>query len=624
MLKHRVTRDYLVITRRQWHLLQEFGLGPGRTIRELLCLLIEDRYDPELRELYELVVKAARAGVLQSEQYPGPAPVAPIKWLFPLPGGLLRGLAILTLLAAVAGMALHPPPPLVAPLHLLWGWLAAGVAASLGTLLAASVVRASGGEVYDFRLEWKTPLPRLEVDLEDALLGGRRTEVDAALARLLPHFALPAAAAFWFPEWQLPFVLGALLALCPLWESPLRRLLGARFGQPRLTTAQEPAFASDSWLWLRRAPARPRFGKERFLLANAVAAAVWLALVFLLGCALLQIPAGEVLVRIQGEGVVRNTALAGIALAGLAAAGMLGFPLGAAIREVRRRRRERTERRLRPAAVLVSPRTIAEWLGRTVLFRDLPAEELAALAEAVRSEEHRRGSYVVREGEPGDRLYVVLSGRLEVRRDYAPGCSEPIAEISEGDVFGEIALLEGGLRTSSVRARERSVLLSLDKEDFERLVLSQLSRHAVELAVQKIGFLQHLRLTRNWSHKTLAAFARRMTFQEFTGDARLIETGRANAIFFLLHRGELAVHEKGKEVRRLKPGDSFGELSLLGGGYATATVTATGNPGSVFRISGADFIDFISRDFVVGLAWDATRTVRLDPATRWEPGGGLS
>ena len=42
------------------------------------------------------------------------------------------------------------------------------------------------------------------------------------------------------------------------------------------------------------------------------------------------------------------------------------------------------------------------------------------MAAAVKPEEHKKGSFVVREGEPGDKLYVILSGRLEVRRDYAP------------------------------------------------------------------------------------------------------------------------------------------------------------------------------------------------------------
>ena len=274
--------------------------------------------------------------------------------------------------------------------------------------------------------------------------------------------------------------------------------------------------------------------------------------------------------------------------------------------------RERTERRLRPAAVLVSPQTIADWLGRTVLFRELPAADLAAVAAAVKPEEHRRGSFVVREGEAGERLYVVLSGRLEVRRDYAPGRSEPVAEMGEGDVFGEIALLEGGPRTRSIRSLGRSVLLALDKADFERLVLSRLSRQVVADAVQKVGFLQHAELTRHWNNATMGAFALRAKLREAPEGAMILEEGKGNHCFYLVHRGELAVRVKGRELRHLKLGDSFGELSLLGNGLATATVVVVSKQASVLEIPAKDFLEFVASDFLIGLAWEGTRKSRKE------------
>jgi CRP-like cAMP-binding protein len=257
--------------------------------------------------------------------------------------------------------------------------------------------------------------------------------------------------------------------------------------------------------------------------------------------------------------------------------------------------------------VLVSPATIAEWLGRTVLFRELAAADLAAVAAAVKPEEHKRGSFVVKEGEPGERLYVVLSGRLEVRRDYAPGRSEPVAEMGEGGVFGEIALIRGGVRTRSVRALEKSVLLGLDKADFERLVLTKMTRAAVEDAVQKVSFLERLELSRHWSHATLSDFARRAKLKEYAEGAAVIQEGHNNHWFFLVHRGELAVWKGREEVRRLKSGDSFGEMSLLGDGVATATVKAASKEASCLMISGTDFLEFVTKDFVVGLGWDNVR-----------------
>jgi CRP-like cAMP-binding protein len=215
---------------------------------------------------------------------------------------------------------------------------------------------------------------------------------------------------------------------------------------------------------------------------------------------------------------------------------------------------------------------------------------------------------VVREGEPGECLYVVLSGRLEVRRNYAPGRSEPVAEMGEGDVFGEIALLQGGLRTRSIRSLGRSVLLTLAKADFERLVLTKLSRQAVEDAVQKVGFLQRTELTRNWSQAAMAEFARRSKLLELSEGAVVLKEGERNHWFFLLHRGELVVRHQDRDLRRLKQGDSFGELSLVSDGVASASVVVRSKLASCLVIPGRDFLQFITHDFAVGLKWDELRT----------------
>ena len=69
---------------------------------------------------------------------------------------------------------------------------------------------------------------------------------------------------------------------------------------------------------------------------------------------------------------------------------------------------------------------------------------------------------------------------------------------------------------------------------------------------------------------------------------------------------------KDRELRHLKSGDSFGELSLLGNGIATANVVVASKSASVLEISARDFLDFISQDFMVGLGWEESRKKRKD------------
>lgn len=609
-LKYQPGRRYLVVTPRQWNMLQEFK--GARTVTEVLCGLISSACAPSLREFYELVVKAAQAGILQTGAWPAPAPEQPVNWRLRVKGSVMPWLAGPGLVAAVVSLGLRPAQFPGEPGWLVLGWLAVCVAASLGTVLAAGVVRAAGGDVYRVRFDWKTPVPRLRADLGDALMGGRAAEAHAALARIAPHFILLATVAWWLPGLVWPLLAGALFVLSPLWPSPLLDLLGALYRDPHLATAFDFVLARDR-LFRLLTVARQQYADRKYLLMCAGATVGWLALVLVTGGLLLYANTLGLIERFQASGAARYTALALLVLGGAVVLGAAGFLGWCALTHLRDRWRERTERKLRPAAVLVSPQTIAEWLGRTVLFRDLPAADLAAVAAAVKPEEHKRGSFVVREGEPGERLYIVLSGALEVRRDYAPGRSEPVAEMGEGDVFGEIALLEGGPRTRSIRSLGRSVLLTLDKADFERLVLSKLSRQAVADAVQKVGFLQHTELARNWSHATMAAFARRAKLLEAPEGAMVLEEGKANHNFYLVHRGEMAVRVKGAELRRLKAGDSFGELSLLGNnGLATASVVVSSKVANVMVITSRDFLDFVTQDFVIGLGWEETRKDRRD------------
>ena len=591
-------RRYLVVTPGQWQWLQAFDVK--RPVPDVLAELFSHHRCPALHEFYGLVVAAVRQGILLTEALLAPPPQPPARWPVRIPGSVARWLAAGVIAAGVLVLAFLAVPMPRNPTWLVLGWLGACAASSAGYAFAACVVRAGGGEVYRPRLEWLTLAPRFRIDLDDARMVGRGTEADAALARLVPPFLVTWAAAIWCPPLVLPLLVGVLLHLSPLWPSPLLAWLRARFSDPQLETPYDFRVArSRLWALLRRAW-RP-LADGRFLLACAAATVLWLALVLVTGCLLWRANIVDLLRRFEVAGGFRYVALGLLGLVGALIVVAAAAVALIVIDHLRSWLGERTERRLRPTAAPMAPGTIARLLGQTILFRELSADDLQAVAGAVRAEEHRARSFVVREGEPGDRLYLVVSGRLEVRRDYAPGRSEPVAELVAGDVFGEIALLEGGVRTRSIRCLTRSVLLALGKADFERLVLTRVSRQAVVDAVQKVGFLQHTAWARDWSHATLAAFASRARFQEWKEGDVIIEEGKPNFWFYLVHRGELAVREGDRELRRLTMGDPFGELSVLKGGGATASVVVRSRVASCLVVANTDFLSFLTQDFIVGL-----------------------
>lgn len=111
------------------------------------------------------------------------------------------------------------------------------------------------------------------------------------------------------------------------------------------------------------------------------------------------------------------------------------------------------------------PATVHE-LTRVGLLSGLPGEHLSRLAARLEREEVAPGAAVVREGEPGDRFYILLSGMMSVSQE---GLGER-RMLRPGDSFGEVALAMGIPRTASVHAVTPAVVASCDRETFDELL----------------------------------------------------------------------------------------------------------------------------------------------------------
>ena len=105
------------------------------------------------------------------------------------------------------------------------------------------------------------------------------------------------------------------------------------------------------------------------------------------------------------------------------------------------------------------------------LFEHLTDEDRAVLAGLVDSRELAQGDLLFRAGEPGESLFVVRSGEIELSIKDTTGQKIVLHVARSGDVFGELALLDQGARTATARALEETVLLELDRSDL--LVLFQ-------------------------------------------------------------------------------------------------------------------------------------------------------
>jgi EmrB/QacA subfamily drug resistance transporter len=121
-----------------------------------------------------------------------------------------------------------------------------------------------------------------------------------------------------------------------------------------------------------------------------------------------------------------------------------------------------------------------QFLARSPLFADLEPRLLEQLAERSRPLRLAAGEWLFREGDPGDAMYLVRAGRLQV----LGGSSDVVVrELGRGDALGELALLTHSPRSASVRAARASDLMVIDQEHFDELLHSS---PALSLSLNRI------------------------------------------------------------------------------------------------------------------------------------------
>jgi CRP-like cAMP-binding protein len=109
-------------------------------------------------------------------------------------------------------------------------------------------------------------------------------------------------------------------------------------------------------------------------------------------------------------------------------------------------------------------------LATSVLFQSFSPQERKGLLSKFRVAEFSAGDLVLAEGAPGDCLYLIKKGEVEVFTKDIRGEELSLARLCEGDFFGEIALVTGRPRTASVKASRPVELLRLQKEDFDQIL----------------------------------------------------------------------------------------------------------------------------------------------------------
>jgi CRP-like cAMP-binding protein len=147
----------------------------------------------------------------------------------------------------------------------------------------------------------------------------------------------------------------------------------------------------------------------------------------------------------------------------------------------------------------ISLESVVTFLMTVPLFDRLDSAELAEMTRIMEVRRLIEGEEVFHEGDAGDAWYVVYEGQVQVL-DESEGRRQELATIGRGGAFGEMATLDSGPRSATVRAREPLTLFQFRQARFSELLDDgSLAAYKLVLAMARMLSLRHRELTRQLS-----------------------------------------------------------------------------------------------------------------------------
>eukprot|EP00968_Pinguiococcus_pyrenoidosus_P000781 scaffold47_cov258-Pinguiococcus_pyrenoidosus.AAC.108 len=241
----------------------------------------------------------------------------------------------------------------------------------------------------------------------------------------------------------------------------------------------------------------------------------------------------------------------------------------------------RTFRRILATTSSAKMMARCEFLKKARLLAPLSNEQISRIAGAAREEHFSEGEYILKQGEPGDRFYIIREGRVKCTQLKAAGGNKEtdLLTLRKSDYFGEMALMLDEPRHANCIAVDGPVVcLTLNKKQFVELlgpVQQVLSR------MMRIRILKSVPLLSSLTDNKLDILADAMRVQLFEDAEYIIRQGEAGTRFYIINEGEVLCKKTTEEgssqdLIKLGPNEFFGERALLKGELRGANVIALG------------------------------------------------
>ena len=114
--------------------------------------------------------------------------------------------------------------------------------------------------------------------------------------------------------------------------------------------------------------------------------------------------------------------------------------------------------------------TTVERLKQISFFAEMPDYDLGQIAEIIEEKHYRPGQMIIEEHTEAERFFIISTGKIEISKRFEDGEEFVLAVHSDGEFFGEMALLDEGRRSANARALEDTTVLEISRPNFETLL----------------------------------------------------------------------------------------------------------------------------------------------------------
>ncbi len=113
---------------------------------------------------------------------------------------------------------------------------------------------------------------------------------------------------------------------------------------------------------------------------------------------------------------------------------------------------------------------VPDLLRNVAIFKDLDDGELSRVAEVCRSQEFQSAEFIFREGESGNRLFLIVEGEVRISRTIPGSGEEALAVLKAGALFGEMSVFDRSERSTDAISNGGTKCLTISRSDFELLL----------------------------------------------------------------------------------------------------------------------------------------------------------